>query len=147
MYCRRLNLQVPVAISVKTGQTADAFHAICGITMHPYVKRGYRPDRSADVPHACRAEILLSLEVSSEACHPRRIYAPTSCFQCLWEVFQQGLFSQGPLEGNGYGGFWVAVHSRANCNDWALSDAKIGLVGTDHNSVKFKGAWLTQRLP
>lgn len=37
MYCRRLNLQVPVAVSVKTGQTADVFHAICSVAMHPYV--------------------------------------------------------------------------------------------------------------
>src|SRR6266851_1476468 len=90
VYCRRLNLQVPVAVSVKTSQIADVFHAICGVAMHPYVKSGHRPDRSADVPHACRAEILLSLEAPSEACHPRRVYAPTSCFRRLWEVFQQG---------------------------------------------------------
>ncbi|KAJ7695672.1 P-loop containing nucleoside triphosphate hydrolase protein [Mycena rosella] len=36
VYCRRLGLQVPVAVSVKTGQTADVFHAICGIAMNPY---------------------------------------------------------------------------------------------------------------
>ncbi|OCH84908.1 mitochondrial Rho 1 [Obba rivulosa] len=35
VYCRRLGLQVPVAVSVKTGQTADVFHAICGIAMNP----------------------------------------------------------------------------------------------------------------
>ena len=39
VYCRRLNLQVPVAVSVKTGQIADVFHAICGVAMHPYVKK------------------------------------------------------------------------------------------------------------
>ncbi len=38
VYCRRLNLQVPVAVSVKTGQIADVFHAICSVAMHPYVK-------------------------------------------------------------------------------------------------------------
>ena len=38
VYCRRLNLQVPVAVNVKTGQIADVFHAICGVAMHPYVK-------------------------------------------------------------------------------------------------------------
>jgi len=37
VYCRRLSLQVPVAVSVKTGQTADVFHAICNVAMHPYV--------------------------------------------------------------------------------------------------------------
>ncbi|KAF8903139.1 P-loop containing nucleoside triphosphate hydrolase protein [Gymnopilus junonius] len=35
VYCRRLGLQVPVAVSVKTGQTADVFHAICSIAMNP----------------------------------------------------------------------------------------------------------------
>ena len=37
VYCRRLNLQVPVAVSVKTGQIADVFHAICSVAMRPYV--------------------------------------------------------------------------------------------------------------
>lgn len=37
VYCRRLGLHVPVAVSVKTGQTADVFHAICNIAMNPYV--------------------------------------------------------------------------------------------------------------
>ncbi|KIY71675.1 mitochondrial Rho GTPase [Cylindrobasidium torrendii FP15055 ss-10] len=36
VYCRRLLLQVPVSVSVKTGQVADLFHAICGIAMNPY---------------------------------------------------------------------------------------------------------------
>ncbi|KZT18440.1 mitochondrial Rho GTPase [Neolentinus lepideus HHB14362 ss-1] len=35
VYCRRLGLQVPVSVSVKTGQTADVFHVICSIAMHP----------------------------------------------------------------------------------------------------------------
>ncbi|KAF9499026.1 mitochondrial Rho GTPase [Pleurotus eryngii] len=35
VYCRRLGLQVPVAVSVKTGQMADVFHAICSIAMSP----------------------------------------------------------------------------------------------------------------
>ncbi|KAG6814245.1 ERMES complex Ca(2+)-binding regulatory GTPase gem1 [Tricholoma furcatifolium] len=37
VYCRRLGLQVPVAVSVKIGQTADVFHAICNIAMNPCV--------------------------------------------------------------------------------------------------------------
>ena len=41
VYCRRLGLQVPVAVSVKTGQMADVFHAICSIAISPYV---YEPD-------------------------------------------------------------------------------------------------------
>ncbi|KAF8895366.1 EF hand associated-domain-containing protein [Infundibulicybe gibba] len=36
VYCRRLGLQVPVAVSVKAGQTADVFHAICSIAMNPH---------------------------------------------------------------------------------------------------------------
>ncbi|KIJ64547.1 hypothetical protein HYDPIDRAFT_111893 [Hydnomerulius pinastri MD-312] len=36
VYCRRLGLQVPVAVSVKTGQTADVFHAMCSIAMNPH---------------------------------------------------------------------------------------------------------------
>ncbi|EPQ54461.1 mitochondrial Rho GTPase [Gloeophyllum trabeum ATCC 11539] len=35
VYCRRLGLQVPVSVSVKTGQTADVFHVICSVAMHP----------------------------------------------------------------------------------------------------------------
>lgn len=37
VYCRRLSLQVPVAVSVKTSQMADVFNAICDIAIHPYV--------------------------------------------------------------------------------------------------------------
>ncbi|KAG1745969.1 EF hand associated-domain-containing protein [Suillus paluster] len=36
VYCRRLGLQVPVSVSVQTGQTADVFHAICSIAMNPH---------------------------------------------------------------------------------------------------------------
>ncbi|KAM6494240.1 EF hand associated domain containing protein [Amanita muscaria] len=35
VYCRRLGLQVPVSVSVKTGQMADVFHVVCGIAMNP----------------------------------------------------------------------------------------------------------------
>ena len=37
MYCRRLSLQVPIAVSVKTGQIADVFHAVCRVAMNPCV--------------------------------------------------------------------------------------------------------------
>ncbi|KAL4080906.1 P-loop containing nucleoside triphosphate hydrolase protein [Scleroderma citrinum] len=36
VYCRRLGLQVPVAVSVKTRQTADVFHEMCRIAMNPH---------------------------------------------------------------------------------------------------------------
>ncbi|KAH9924267.1 mitochondrial Rho 1 [Epithele typhae] len=35
VYCRRLQLQVPIAVSVKTGQIADVFHAVCKVAMNP----------------------------------------------------------------------------------------------------------------
>ena len=37
VYCRRLGLQVPVAVSVKKNQMADVFHVICGIAIKPCV--------------------------------------------------------------------------------------------------------------
>ena len=37
MYCRRLGLQVPVAVSVRKSQMADVFHVICGIAIRPCV--------------------------------------------------------------------------------------------------------------
>ncbi|KAF9778643.1 P-loop containing nucleoside triphosphate hydrolase protein [Thelephora terrestris] len=35
VYCRRLGLRVPVAVSVKKDQMADVFHVICGIAIRP----------------------------------------------------------------------------------------------------------------
>jgi len=35
VYCQRLGLQVPVAVSVKDGHFADVFHIICGIALNP----------------------------------------------------------------------------------------------------------------
>jgi Ras family protein T1 len=37
VYCRRLGLQVPVAVSVRTGQLADVFHVLTRIAMNPCV--------------------------------------------------------------------------------------------------------------
>lgn len=37
VYCRRLFLQVPVAVSVKTAQIADVFATICRVAMNPCV--------------------------------------------------------------------------------------------------------------
>ncbi|SDA04574.1 BZ3501_MvSof-1269-A2-R1_Chr3-2g06294 [Microbotryum saponariae] len=36
-YCRKLGLQVPVAVSVKQAQLADLFHTITSVATHPYV--------------------------------------------------------------------------------------------------------------
>lgn len=38
VYCRRLSLQVPVAVSVKASETADVFATICRIAMNPFVQ-------------------------------------------------------------------------------------------------------------
>ena len=61
VYCRRLGLQVPVAVSVKTGQTADVFHAICSIAMKPSVPF----NQSKHEEHT----LLFNLKTS---CHPWR---------------------------------------------------------------------------
>lgn len=105
MYCRRLSLQVPVAVSVKTGQTADVFHAICSVAMHPYVCKWPAAGCLADVPHV---GILRFQEALREACRQRRGYGPTSCCRRLWEVFLRGFwlhighsFGQGHLEDSG----------------------------------------------
>ena len=90
VYCRRLYLQVPVAVSVKTGQIADVFLKICSVAMHPYVCNWLAAGRSADVSHAVDAGILRFREALSEACRQRHDYAHTSCFRRLWEVFLQG---------------------------------------------------------
>ena len=37
VYCQRLNLQVPVAVSVKTGEMADVFRRICKTAIDPCV--------------------------------------------------------------------------------------------------------------
>ncbi|KAF9067133.1 P-loop containing nucleoside triphosphate hydrolase protein [Rhodocollybia butyracea] len=46
VYCRRLGLQVPVSVSVKTNQTADVFHAICSIAMKPLTAIPGGPERA-----------------------------------------------------------------------------------------------------
>lgn len=37
MYCQRLNLQVPVAVSIKDDQLADLFSRICKTAVNPCV--------------------------------------------------------------------------------------------------------------
>jgi len=50
VYCRRLGLQVPVAVSVKKNQMADVFHVICGIAIRPCVTvPRIRPSIKADL--------------------------------------------------------------------------------------------------
>lgn len=37
VYCRKLSLRVPVAVSMRTNQTADLWPILCGIATNPYV--------------------------------------------------------------------------------------------------------------
>ncbi|KAI0304488.1 P-loop containing nucleoside triphosphate hydrolase protein [Multifurca ochricompacta] len=60
VYCRRLSLQVPVAVSVKTGQTADVFHAICSVAMHPNSSIPGGVDRSLSPAARLRTYIFFS---------------------------------------------------------------------------------------
>lgn len=60
VYCRRLNLQVPVAVSVKTGQIADVFHAICNVAMHPNSSIPGGADRSLSPVARLRTYIVFS---------------------------------------------------------------------------------------
>ncbi|SRR6267378_7716378 len=109
VYCRRLNLQVPVAVSVKTGQIADVFHAICSVAMHPYVKEltSRCLDLSADVRLACSG-ILLFRGALTEVCHLLRGYARTLCSLHLLGVYLRGCWwrighfcDRGHLQGSG----------------------------------------------
>ncbi|KAG6842000.1 hypothetical protein C0991_004491 [Blastosporella zonata] len=60
VYCRRLGLQVPVAVSVKTGQTADMFHAICNIAMNPYSAIPGGADRAMTAAARLRMYVTLT---------------------------------------------------------------------------------------
>ncbi|KAI0300358.1 mitochondrial Rho 1 [Russula brevipes] len=65
VYCRRLNLQVPVAVSVKTGQIADVFHAICSIAMRPNSSIPGGAERSLSPAARLRTYIVFSALVGS----------------------------------------------------------------------------------
>ncbi|THH20112.1 hypothetical protein EW146_g1214 [Bondarzewia mesenterica] len=60
VYCRRLSLQVPVAVSVKTGQIADVFHAICSIAMYPNSSIPGGADRALSAAARLRTYVTLS---------------------------------------------------------------------------------------
>ncbi|KAG6868992.1 hypothetical protein C0993_006514 [Termitomyces sp. T159_Od127] len=62
VYCRRLGLQVPVAVSVKTGQTADVFHAICNIAMNPNSAIPGGADRAMTAAARLRMYVTLTAE-------------------------------------------------------------------------------------
>ncbi|KAF8740719.1 hypothetical protein AX14_007617 [Amanita brunnescens Koide BX004] len=60
VYCRRLGLQVPVAVSVKTGQLADVFHVICGIAMKPHSAMPGGGDRALSATARIRMYVTLT---------------------------------------------------------------------------------------
>lgn len=60
VYCRRLGLQVPVAVSVKTGQTADVFHAICSIAMNPHAAIPGGADRAMTASERLRVYVAFT---------------------------------------------------------------------------------------
>ncbi|KAI9510604.1 P-loop containing nucleoside triphosphate hydrolase protein [Russula earlei] len=65
VYCRRLHLRVPVAVSVKTGHIADVFHAICGVAMRPNSSIPGGAERSLSPAARLRTYIMLSALVGS----------------------------------------------------------------------------------
>ncbi|KAI0689049.1 mitochondrial Rho 1 [Cytidiella melzeri] len=60
VYCRRLQLQVPVAVSVKTDQMADVFHQIGQIAIHPLAAIPGGADRALGTVARVRAMMTMS---------------------------------------------------------------------------------------
>ncbi|KAF7314342.1 hypothetical protein MKEN_00906800 [Mycena kentingensis (nom. inval.)] len=60
VYCRRLGLQMPVAVSVKAGQTADVFHEICRIAMNPHTAIPGGADRALTAAARLRTYITVT---------------------------------------------------------------------------------------
>ncbi|GLB38404.1 hypothetical protein LshimejAT787_0502690 [Lyophyllum shimeji] len=69
VYCRRLGLQVPVAVSVKSGQTADVFHAICDIAMNPHTAIPGGADRAMTAAARLRMYVTLTAMVGANFNH------------------------------------------------------------------------------
>ncbi|KAF8478062.1 P-loop containing nucleoside triphosphate hydrolase protein [Russula ochroleuca] len=84
VYCRRLNLQVPVAVSVKTGQTADVFHAICSVAMHPNSSIPGGAERSMSPAARLRTYIVLSALVGSFSAVAYRTFVRPGTFGGQW---------------------------------------------------------------
>jgi len=60
VYCRRLGLQVPVAVSIQTGQTADVFHVMCSIAMNPHTAIPGGPDRALTASERLRMYVTIT---------------------------------------------------------------------------------------
>ncbi|KIM28732.1 hypothetical protein M408DRAFT_329191 [Serendipita vermifera MAFF 305830] len=65
VYCRRLFLQVPVAVSVKTAQIADVFATICRAAMNPTTSLPGGPERSLFANHGMRSLATLTVLLGS----------------------------------------------------------------------------------
>lgn len=92
VYCRRLGLQVPVAVSVKTGQTADLFHTICDIAMNPNAFISGGPDRA--ITAAARLRMYVTLTALVGGC--------TACLLMMYRTFARSSGSGLP-----WGSFWA----------------------------------------
>ncbi|KIK80370.1 hypothetical protein PAXRUDRAFT_833557 [Paxillus rubicundulus Ve08.2h10] len=60
VYCRRLGLQVPVAVSVRTGQIADLFHVMCSIAMNPHAAIPGGADRALTASERLRMYVTVT---------------------------------------------------------------------------------------
>ncbi|TFK74823.1 mitochondrial Rho GTPase [Pluteus cervinus] len=60
VYCRRLNLQVPVSVSTKMGNTADVFSTICRIAMNPHTAIPGGADRALTATARFRKYVTLT---------------------------------------------------------------------------------------
>lgn len=65
VYCRRLLLQVPVALSVKTGELADVFHEICSVAVNPLSAIPGGADRSLTVAHRVKTALTFTALLGS----------------------------------------------------------------------------------
>ncbi|KAG8895591.1 ERMES complex Ca(2+)-binding regulatory GTPase gem1 [Tulasnella sp. 403] len=60
VYCRRLGLQVPVAVSVRTGELADVFHEICKVAIDPLSAIPGGAERSLSTVYKVRTAVTLT---------------------------------------------------------------------------------------
>ncbi|KAF9221671.1 mitochondrial Rho GTPase [Gyrodon lividus] len=60
VYCRRLGLPVPVAVSVRTGQIADVFHVMCGIATNPHAAISGGADRALTASERLRMYVTVT---------------------------------------------------------------------------------------
>ncbi|KAF8580114.1 mitochondrial Rho GTPase [Ramaria rubella] len=96
VYCRRLSLQVPVAVSVKTSQMADVFNAICNIAIHPSIAIPGGADRALSAAGRLRVYFTVSALVGGFAAGLMFMYR---------SLFRSG--SSGGMFGTAQAGLWL----------------------------------------